>query len=145
MSKKVRIAVNEDQSLITIDIPIEFQKRGGKKTIINPDGHSINRDRNDKHDIVLIRNLVQAHYWQRMITSGKYGSINQLCDGENLPKGNIVTVIRMVTLAPDIQHAILNSTHPSHLTRADFVKPFPHLWKEQRKYFGFSLRATDHH
>ncbi len=40
-------------------------------------------------------------------------------------------------LAPDIQEAILNSTHPATLTLADFMDPFPQLWELQRKQYGF--------
>lgn len=133
----VDIRVNQDQSIITIAIPISLKRRSGKKTIIAPSGGAINEDRNQKHDAVLLKNLVNAHRWQAMLDDGTYASINQLCAGENIPKGNITTVIRMVNLAPDIQQAILYGTHPAYLTRADFVKPFPDLWKKQKDYFGF--------
>ncbi len=45
-------------------------------------------------------------------------------------------VMRLTLLAPDIQEATLDSTHPAHLTPADFMDPFPHLWELQRKQFG---------
>ncbi len=38
---------------------------------------------------------------------------------------------------PDIQEAILNSTHPVTLTLADFMDPFPQVWELQRKQYGF--------
>ncbi len=31
----------------------------------------------------------------------------------------------------------INSTHPTTVTLADFMDPFPHLWEPQRKRFGF--------
>lgn len=38
---------------------------------------------------------------------------------------------------PNIQEAILNSAQLAHLTLADFMDPFPHLWELQRRQFGF--------
>ena len=105
--------------------------------MIMPDGAPVNADRNRSHDETLLKNLVNAHRWQRMIDSEQYPSISQLCEGEGMTQGNISTVMRMVTLAPDIQEAILYSTHPAHLTRAHFKANFPICWKEQREHFGF--------
>ena len=51
--------------------------------------------------------------------------------------------LRLTLLAPDIQEAILNSTHPAHLTLADFVDPFPHLWGCNGSSLGSEL-AQDH-
>ena len=48
--------------------------------------------------------------------------------------------VKLETKAPtvvDIQEAILESTHPTTLTLADFLKPFPQLWELQRNQFGF--------
>jgi len=46
-------------------------------------------------------------------------------------------ILRLTLLAPDIQEAILNSTHPAQLTLKDFLRPFSLIWQEQREQFGF--------
>lgn len=138
MSQAINITVNADQSIVTIDIPITFKRRGGKKTIIAPDGHAVNDDRNEKQDRILLKTLVNAHKWQRMLDSGKYESISKLCEGEDLSKGYTARVIRMVTLAPNIQEKILNMQCPGHLYRENFVKAFPAGWDEQRRHFGIT-------
>jgi len=48
-------------------------------------------------------------------------------------------IIRLVNLAPDIQEAIVNGTHPRDLTLADLikVKVLPRLWREQKALLGF--------
>ncbi|MFT5133172.1 MAG: hypothetical protein ACI9SC_001641 [Gammaproteobacteria bacterium] len=132
------VTTNHDQSLIRVFIPVRMKRHAGRKTLISPQGQSINADRDHQQDKTLLKNLINAHRWQRMLDSGKYSSISDLCRGEGIAKGNISTVIRMVTLAPDIQEAILNGQHPNHLTRADFVGVFPVDWIEQREGFGFS-------
>lgn len=137
MNSEATVTTSEDGSIITINVPISFKRHGGRKTIIAPSGQAINQDRDEKQDITLLKNLINAHRWQRMLESGRYSSITKLCTSENIAKGNIVTVIRMINLAPDIQEAILSSTHPTLLTRANFVKVFPAEWTKQREYFGF--------
>ncbi len=135
------VTINDDKSLITVFIPVRLKRHAGRKTLLSPQGRAINPDRDQQQDRTLLKNLVDAHRWQRQLDAGKYTSVSDLCRGEGISPGNISTVIRMVTLAPDIQEAILNSQHPNHLTRADFVRAFPVDWVAQRKYFGFSDRA----
>ena len=137
MTLATDITTDESNGLITLFIPVIWNKHGGRKSITAPDGHRLNQDRNKKADATLLKALVQAHTWQRMLNDGLYPSISKLCQGEKISKGNIASVMRMVTLAPDIQEAIINATHPCHLTRADFIKGFPALWEEQRAEFGF--------
>ncbi len=141
MSKDISISVSDDNAIITVFIPVSFKRHGGKKVIISPQGVPVNSDRDKNKDWTLLKNLVAAHRYQRMIYTQKYPSISELCVGEDISKGHIVTVMRLVTLAPDIQESILNNTYPPHLSRADFVKPFPLIWEDQRKYFGFSRQS----
>jgi len=76
--------------------------------------------------------------WKRWPTRGKYESVKELAEAEGITSASYASwILRLTLLAPDIQEAILNSTHPAHLTRADFMDPFPHLWELQRKQFGF--------
>ena len=42
-------------------------------------------------------------------------------------------ILRLIILAPDIQSAILKGTHPTTLTLADLMDPFPLAWKDQRQ------------
>ncbi|MFT5084200.1 MAG: hypothetical protein ACI9Y1_002253 [Lentisphaeria bacterium] len=131
------VTANHDLSLIKVFIPVRLKRHVGRKTLISPQGQSINADRDHQQDKTLLKNLINAHRWQWILDSGKYTSISDLCRGEGITKDNISTVIRMVTLASDIQEAIINGQHPNHLTRADFVAVFPVDWMAQREGFGF--------
>ncbi len=98
----------------------------------------MNPDRNTEADVTLINALVRAHRWNRWLAEGKYNSVQEFATDEAITSLSYVSrVLRLVLLAPDIQEAILNSTHRATLTLADFMDPFPQVWELQKKQFGF--------
>ncbi|MGI9274090.1 MAG: hypothetical protein ACR2PT_04420 [Endozoicomonas sp.] len=70
-------------------------------------------------------------------------SVRDLAKKEGLAGGSFISrTLRLVTLAPDIQEAILQAQHPSTLMLADLMKHIPLIWSEQRKLFGFQPNVT---
>ncbi len=132
------INLSRDGKLIQIFIPAQLGRHSGRKTILSPTGQPVNPDRNMEADVTLINALVRAHRWNRWLVRGKYESVKEIATDEGITSASYASrILRLTLLAPDIQEAILNSTHPAHLTLADFMDPFPHLWELQRKQFGF--------
>ncbi len=135
---KQTINLSRDGKLIQIFIPAQLGRHGGRKTILSPTGHPVNPDRNDEADVTLLNALIRAYRWNRWLAKGKYNSVKEIAADEGINSPSYVSrILRLTLLAPDIQEAILNSTHPANLTLADFMDPFPHLWELQRKQFGF--------
>ena len=98
----------------------------------------MNPDRNTEADVTLINALVRAHRWNRWLAEGKYNSVKEIATDEAITSLSYVSrVLRLVLLAPDIQEAILNSTHRATVTLTDFMEPFPQVWEVQEKQFGF--------
>ena len=46
-------------------------------------------------------------------------------------------ILRLNQLAPQIKKAILADSQPRQLSLQDMQTPFPELWEEQLKHFGF--------
>lgn len=135
---KPSINLSRDGKLIRIFIPARLGRHSGRKTILSPTGQPVNPDRNTEADVTLINALVRAHRWNRWLAKGKYGSVKELAAAEGITSASYASpILRLVLLTPDIQEAILHSTHPAHLTLADFMAPFPHLWEQQQEQFGF--------
>ena len=87
-------------------------------------------------DVTLINALVRAHRWNRWLTKGKYDSVKEMANDEGITSPSYACrILRLTLLAPDIQEAILNSTHGATLTLADFMDPFPKIWELERKQF----------
>ena len=49
-------------------------------------------------------------------------------------------ILKLMTLAPDIEDVLINGEEPNGLSLAKQTQSFPEGWVEQRRQFGF---ATD--
>ena len=135
---KPTINLSRDGKRIQIFIPAQLGRHSGRKTILSPTGQPVNPDRNMDADAALINALARAHRWNRWLAKGKYDSVKEIAADESITSPSYASrILRLVLLAPDIQEAILNSTHPATLTLADFMGPFPQVWELQRKQYGF--------
>jgi hypothetical protein len=61
----------EDTTLV-VRIPMRFQRRGGRKRIVAPDGSAIVPISKAQPDGTLIKALARAWRWQRMLDDGVY-------------------------------------------------------------------------
>lgn len=123
-------------SEIVIHVPVRFTRRGGRRLIFTPDSaplHCVDPE----HDDTIIKALLRAHRWNRMLENGKASSITQLAHQERINSSYLARVLRLTLLAPDITSAILDGRQPKGLRLIDILKPFPMLWDEQKKWFGF--------
>lgn len=127
-----------ENGLINIHIPIAMKKRGGRKVIISPDNALPVFTAQEQHDHSLIKALVRAYKWRKLYETGKYKSHELLAEKLGVNKSYFARVIRVNLLAPDIKEAILDGRQPRTLMVADIFKPFPDVWEEQRKLFGFA-------
>lgn len=135
---KPTINLSSDGKRIRIFIPTRLGRRSGRKILLSPTGRPLNPDRDLEADATLIHALVRAHRWNRWLTQGRYRDVKEIATDEGITSPSYASrLLRLILLAPDIQEAILDSTHPATLTLADFMDPFPHLWELQRKRFGF--------
>ncbi|MEO5349958.1 MAG: hypothetical protein H7836_09950 [Magnetococcus sp. YQC-3] len=89
-------------------------------------------------DDSLVKLVVKAHRWLRMMESGKFASIKELADHERIDDSYVARVLRLTLLAPDIVEAILDNQHPDVLTVRELMRPFPVLWTEQRERWGIA-------
>ncbi len=67
-----------------IRVPLHFQRHGGRKLIVGPDGEENWAPLPTGPDTTLIRSLGRAHRWKRLIENGTYGSIKELAAAEKV-------------------------------------------------------------
>ena len=133
------------EAFYTIDIPITFKNRGGRKYITAPDGRDVVESRRPHPDRSLIRAIVRGFELQEKMDANSKQNSNALGKNEKLDAAYVNKYIRMTQLAPDIVIAILNGRQPPTLTVSQLQRPFPDLWHEQRQFFGFSTPAEGVH
>jgi hypothetical protein len=133
----MNMELSKDEKTLIIQIPMKFQKRGGRKLIFAPDGRQMDGPLRSNRDDVLLNALADAHKWKRMLDSGQYDSITQLAEEEGTDRANMSRMLTLTLLAPDIVDSILDGTQSDRLNISVLKKGFPVDWGEQREWFGF--------
>lgn len=124
---------------ITIEIPVNFKKRGGRKYITAPDGTDIAGYRKPKYQTNMIKAVARGHILADTLDKEPDLTIKELAKREMLDHGYVAKAVRMTQLAPDIIEAILNGRQPQAMTLSELMRPFPNCWNEQREHFGFGM------
>jgi hypothetical protein len=129
-----------DGETLVVRFPMRFQRRGGRKRIVAPDGSAIVPTSKPQPDGTLVKALAPAWRWQRMLESGDHGTLAELAAAERISRSYICRVLRLTLLAPDIVERILDGLPTPGL--AQFLKPFPVEWERQCGNASGSLRAA---
>jgi hypothetical protein len=94
-----------DGHTLVVRIPMRFQRRGGRRRIVAPDGSEIAPSSKPQPDRTLIKALARAHRWQRMLESGKYGTLAELAAAERISRSYICRVLRLTPARPGHRRA----------------------------------------
>jgi hypothetical protein len=119
---------------ITIHVPMAFRQRGGRKLIVAPDGRTLQAvSRRPNIDKVLLKALVRAFRWQKLLDKGTFGTIKEIAAREKIDASYVGDVLRLTLLAPDIVEMILDGHQPPALQFESLRKSLPLAWQEQRR------------
>jgi hypothetical protein len=128
-----RVETRLDGTTLVVRIPTRFQRRGGRKRIVAPDGSEIVPTSKPQPDGTLVKALARAWRWQRMLDEGVYATVSEIGDAENISKSYISRILRLALLAPDIIEAILAGRTDQGMMLEQLERPLPASWKEQRR------------
>jgi hypothetical protein len=78
-----------DGTTLVVRIPMRFQRRGGRKRIVAPDGSQIVPTSQPRPDSTLVKALARAWRWQRMLDGGVYASVSEIGDAESISKSYV--------------------------------------------------------
>jgi hypothetical protein len=115
---------------VTLHVPFRVVKRGGRKEMQLPEGITQPRT----IDNTLVKALVRAFRWKRMLESGQFTTIGELAAHEGIAHSYMTRVLRLTLLAPNVVEEILDGRQ--HSGSAPFLDPFPAEWDAQRDHFG---------
>ena len=117
---------------LVVRIPMQFQRRGGRKRIVAPDGSEIAPTTKPQPDGTLVKALARAWRWQKLLDDGVCTSVSEIGDAENISKSYVSRILRLALLAPDIIEAILAGRANGSLLLEQLERPLPASWDEQR-------------
>jgi len=121
-----------DGSTLVVRMPMRFQRRGGRKRIVAPDGSTIVPTNKPQPGGTLVKALARAWRWQRLLNSGVCTSVSEIGDAENTSKSYVSRILRLALLAPDIVEFILAGQAERGLMLESLERPLPASWEEQR-------------
>lgn len=124
---------------LSVFMPMRLKKRGGRKMVLVPEGKAQLAVQNAAIDTTLVKALVRAHLWQRQLKSGKYQTMQDLCDANKVTAKYVQLILRLNFLAPKLKEAILLGNQPRHMKLADLMQNIPSLWHEQGELFGTDI------
>ncbi|MBF0148282.1 MAG: hypothetical protein HQL85_19165 [Magnetococcales bacterium] len=130
---------SQDKKEIIVSIPMELKRRGGRKSIIMPDG--VDLPSVPARDETLAKLVAKAHLWLRQLESGKVATISELAERENLDNSYVAKVMRLTLLAPDIVVMILDGKQPEAMTWRKLAKGFPMEWPKQRRLWSIQQQT----
>jgi hypothetical protein len=108
-----------------------FERIGGRKAIIAPEGVPEIAPSPAAMDGALLRALGRAHRWQRLLEDGKYASAAELAEAEKVNASYLSRILRLTLLAPRIVEAILQGSQKPEIQLAKLMDGFPASWEEQ--------------
>jgi hypothetical protein len=127
-----RVETRLDGMTLVVRIPMRFQRRGGRKRILAPDGSELTPSSKPQPDGTLVKALARAWRWQRMLDESVYATVSEIGDAENISKCYVSRILRLALLAPDLVEAILRGKADQALMLERLERPLPASWEEQR-------------
>lgn len=121
----------------TVQVPLTFHRRGGRKLVIATEGHGYPFSPCLRIDSSMVKAIARAHRWKRMLETGVFATTLDLARAEKINPSYLSRVLRLTLLAPDIVEAILDGRQPISLQLDQLLRPFPVEWDRQRQ--GFKL------
>src|SRR4051812_38084765 len=118
---------------LTVHIPMTFQRRGGRKLIVAPDGNGMKAaPPRFNVDNVLVEALARGFRWRKLLHSGTFSTIKEVAAKERVDTSSVAEFIRLTLLAPDIVEMILDGRQPPTWQLGSFKKSLPNEWHAQR-------------
>ena len=129
-------SLSSDGSILSVLIPLNLRKRGGRKLIIAPAGapQPAWAPPPGRADPTLVKALARAHRWKKLLDTGKYATIKEIAETEGVAARYIGQLLQLTLLAPDIVEMILDGRLPKGVGLAQFMEPWPGEWGAQSGY-----------
>jgi len=124
---------NASNKMMTVKVPITFQRWRGRKRVVTPDGTELKPSPEREIDNAVVKAIARAHRWQRMLEGGEYATLRELATAEPINPSYVSRVLRLTLLSPTLVENVLNGTQAVSLDLQNLAKPFSADWHEQAR------------
>lgn len=127
--------VSSDRDTITVHVPLTFNKRGGRKQIVLPDGAPSWTPPRARVDNTIVKAIARGFRWRKLLDTGVHTAVEDIARAEKISSSYVSRVLRLTLLAPAIVEAILDGMQEPEITLAALMTPFPVEWVGQKAHF----------
>jgi site-specific DNA recombinase len=120
--------VTAEDGRITIQIPMKFKRRSGRKEIVLPNGEGKETSAVQES---LVAAVARAHRWLALLEDGRFNSVSELAEAVGLDASLVRRHLNLTLLRPDLVRQILDGNEPEGLSLRCLLKGVPMLWDEQ--------------
>ena len=132
-----------ESTTLVVRIPMRFQRRGGRKRIVAPDGSAFVPTSKPQPDGTLVKALARAWRWQRLLDQSVYRSIRHIADDERINASYVSCMLRLALLAPDIIERIIAGGMGDDVILERLKKSPAASWDEQRRILDESRYSSE--
>jgi hypothetical protein len=111
------------QVITPLDVPREFLDEARRERLM----------RDAAQDTPLLRALGLAHHWQHLLDEGRFSSLSEIAQAEELDLGRTSRIARLAQLAPDILEACMAGEENGLVLELLIRRAFPVDWGAQRQ------------
>jgi hypothetical protein len=123
--------IDDGADQVEVSLPLFIKRRQGALIVESTQAPT---DPIRKIDRALVRAVVLARGWAKLLESGEVGSVKELAQRNSLCEHYTMRLAPLAYLAPDITSAILEGRQPRALSLAGLTaRPLPMNWEEQRR------------
>jgi len=105
-------AKSPDNSLISLDCPLEIRRRGSEVRLVLGAGEF----EQDRQIPILVRAVARARHWADLIVSGKVSTVRELARRSGLDRHSVTQQLQCAALSPRSIEHVLGGRHPLELT-----------------------------
>jgi len=119
---------NTEDGRITIQIPMKFKRRSGRKEIVLPNGEGKEASAVQES---LVTSVARAHRWLTLLEDGRFGSVSELAEAIGLDPSLVRRHLNLTLLRPDLVRQILGGNEPEGVALRGLLQGVPVRWEEQ--------------
>lgn len=120
--------VEENGTIVTIEVPIKFKKKGNKRKIV-----TYRSPEWSKPPTVAQKAIARAIHWEGLLRRGEVLSIADLADLVGRDRSYVGKTLNLALLAPDIVADLMKEEPPYKINLTKAMEELPLDWEAQRR------------
>ena len=120
--------ITTEHGRITIQVPMRFKRRSGRKEIVLPNG-DVKQSSPVQESLVVA--VARARRWLALLEEGHFRSVGDLAEAVGMDPSLLRRHLGLTSLRPDLVRQILDGHEPDGLSLRELLLGVPVRWEEQ--------------